>query len=217
MKGDIRVLRTKEALRQALISLLQEEPFDSIKVTTVAKKANVSRKVFYDHYSTIFDLVADCYVTYCAIGYEAYCCREGVSFVLEDSDKIDFQILARYYTSQLEFYKKNPQFAKISMEAFLSYPYFQKFIDYGISDVEDYLEVYFPLESGSDQSCFDKETISQYLFLGHQFVINKWIKGGMQQPTRVLAQKLIHFGFYVCDYYNSLTEDKWEEITKIIE
>jgi AcrR family transcriptional regulator len=49
-KTDRRVQRTRDALGDALIALMQEKPFDSITVEEVLKRANVSRSTFYEHY-----------------------------------------------------------------------------------------------------------------------------------------------------------------------
>ena len=56
-KGDARVKRTREALGDALISLMQEKPFESITVQDVLDRAHVSRSTFYTHYSDKDDLL----------------------------------------------------------------------------------------------------------------------------------------------------------------
>ena len=56
-KEDARVRRTREALGDALISLMQEKPFDTITVQDVLDRAHVSRSTFYTHYSDKDDLL----------------------------------------------------------------------------------------------------------------------------------------------------------------
>ena len=56
-KTDARVRRTRDALGDALIALMQEKPFDTITVQDVLDRAHVSRSTFYAHYSDKDDLL----------------------------------------------------------------------------------------------------------------------------------------------------------------
>ena len=56
-KTDARVRRTRDALGDALIALMQEKPFDTITVQDVLDRAHVSRSTFYSHYSDKDDLL----------------------------------------------------------------------------------------------------------------------------------------------------------------
>lgn len=54
---DRRVLQTREALGDALIALIQIQPFDEITVQQVLDRAGVGRSTFYAHYSDKNDLL----------------------------------------------------------------------------------------------------------------------------------------------------------------
>lgn len=56
-KIDARVRRTRDALGDALVSLMQEKPFESITVQDVLDRAHVSRATFYTHFSDKDDLL----------------------------------------------------------------------------------------------------------------------------------------------------------------
>jgi AcrR family transcriptional regulator len=56
-KTDARVRRTRDALGDALIELMQDKPFDTITVQDVLDRAHVSRSTFYSHYSDKDDLL----------------------------------------------------------------------------------------------------------------------------------------------------------------
>jgi AcrR family transcriptional regulator len=56
-KTDARVRRTRDALGDALVALMQEKPFDTITVQDVLDRAQVSRSTFYSHYSDKDDLL----------------------------------------------------------------------------------------------------------------------------------------------------------------
>ena len=51
-----RVRRTRDALGDALVALIQEKPFDTITVKEVLARAGVSRSTFYAHFSDKEDL-----------------------------------------------------------------------------------------------------------------------------------------------------------------
>lgn len=55
-KLDARVRKTRDALGDALVDLMQEKPFDSITVQDVLDRANVGRSTFYSHFSDKDDL-----------------------------------------------------------------------------------------------------------------------------------------------------------------
>lgn len=48
---------TKQALKQALVKLLEQRPLDRITIQEVTEEAQVSRKTFYYHFRDIYDLV----------------------------------------------------------------------------------------------------------------------------------------------------------------
>lgn len=54
---DRRPLRTKQALIDALISLMAEKHYDAITLKEVADRANVGRSTFYMHYQSKDDLL----------------------------------------------------------------------------------------------------------------------------------------------------------------
>lgn len=54
---DRRIVRTKQAIREAFISLLEEKGFDALSVKDIATKANINRGTFYLHYLDKYDLL----------------------------------------------------------------------------------------------------------------------------------------------------------------
>ena len=56
---DARVVRTREALRQAMIDLAAERPLDEITVRAIAARAGVGYATFFRHYADKEALLAD--------------------------------------------------------------------------------------------------------------------------------------------------------------
>jgi AcrR family transcriptional regulator len=56
---DRRVSRTRRALRESLLSLIQQKGYDSITVEEIASRANLGRATFYLHYKDKEDLLLE--------------------------------------------------------------------------------------------------------------------------------------------------------------
>lgn len=56
-KEDLRTKRTKKALKNAVIKLLESELFEKISVTDICREANVNRVTFYTHYNDKYELL----------------------------------------------------------------------------------------------------------------------------------------------------------------
>lgn len=54
---DLRVMRTREAIRNALVDLIEEKGFESTSVKDITSKAKINRSTFYAHYQDKFDLM----------------------------------------------------------------------------------------------------------------------------------------------------------------
>lgn len=55
--SDRRVKRTKRAIHDAVLKLLNEEDLDRITVTAVAREADIDRKTFYLHYASVDEVL----------------------------------------------------------------------------------------------------------------------------------------------------------------
>lgn len=56
-KQDLRSIRTKKAIQNSFVSLLQEMPFNKVTVSGIAKRAFIDRQTFYLHYTDKYDLL----------------------------------------------------------------------------------------------------------------------------------------------------------------
>jgi len=56
-KTDRRVLRTRQSIRNALIELMLEKPYEKITIQEIINRANVGRATFYNHYQDKDDLL----------------------------------------------------------------------------------------------------------------------------------------------------------------
>ena len=56
---DTRVVRSRKALKAALLKLLADKPFTRIKTSEIAKLAQINRVTFYDHYASKEELLEE--------------------------------------------------------------------------------------------------------------------------------------------------------------
>lgn len=54
---DLRIIKTKKVLYEALIKLLEEKEYEEIKVSDICGTALVNRSTFYAHFSDKYDLL----------------------------------------------------------------------------------------------------------------------------------------------------------------
>ena len=70
--SDMRVVRTKKNIRNALINLLQNTSFEKISVTELCQAAEVSRITFYTYYEDKYALVEEMYNGYIVDAFDDY-------------------------------------------------------------------------------------------------------------------------------------------------
>ncbi len=58
-KVDVRVLKTKQKLQQALVELLKDNRIEDISISEICTTGEVNRNTFYAHYSDVFALFDD--------------------------------------------------------------------------------------------------------------------------------------------------------------
>jgi AcrR family transcriptional regulator len=73
---DPRIRRTRQMLRDAFFSLLQEKSFEAISIQDIAERSTVNRATFYDHYSDKPALVEDVIVE----RFDGLLCQRQVCF-----------------------------------------------------------------------------------------------------------------------------------------
>ncbi len=58
-KKDIRIVKTKQKFRRALLDILQSKSLSQISVCEICAKAGVNRNTFYSHYSSAEELMGE--------------------------------------------------------------------------------------------------------------------------------------------------------------
>lgn len=56
---DRRIRKTKKAIHEAILSLLEEKEYNDITISELTERADVNRKTFYNHYSDIQSVIEE--------------------------------------------------------------------------------------------------------------------------------------------------------------
>lgn len=71
-KQDLRIIKTREAIKEAFIQLVAEKGFEALTIKDITEKARINRGTFYAHYEDKYD---------CMASYEAQFMEGVVSIV----------------------------------------------------------------------------------------------------------------------------------------
>ena len=109
---DRRIRKTKKNLKDTLVELLMEVPFEQISITELCRRADVSRITFYSHYSDKYALVDEIFADMTEIGTADYHRRQEENnpnrdLVIGYLNVLD-SILAIYYDRFEFFQHTNP-------------------------------------------------------------------------------------------------------------
>lgn len=98
-KTDRRIQKTKDAIHNAFIKLIQTKEYHSITITEIASSANIDRKTFYLHYNSIDDVLRE-------FALEA---TEAVRVLLQKNQPFEitffFQGLTKIMEDNIGFYR----------------------------------------------------------------------------------------------------------------
>ncbi|KOY12646.1 TetR/AcrR family transcriptional regulator [Paenibacillus xylanivorans] len=92
---DPRVIRTRQLLQDAFLSLLQHQDFDSLTVGDITEKATVNRATFYAHFTDKFAIL-DSTVTYSFM--------EKLNDRMDQDDTFNEEVLRKILTALCEFH-----------------------------------------------------------------------------------------------------------------
>lgn len=183
-ENDLRVIKTKKAIKRALSELIVEKGFDSISITDLTLRARINRGTFYLHYVDKYDLLEK----------------------IEDDVLEDIYINAKIFINRIE----SSDFLKIDLNSEL-FPFITKILNY-IKDNEIIMKVilgpksdtrfrkkikifFYDLIKGKQiEKLFDsaenplsKEYFISYLLGAHIGIAQQWMESGMNEPAEKIS------------------------------
>lgn len=114
MKTDLRVLRTKQFIKNAFYELLKEKTFDKISISDISSRAMINRNTFYLHYIDKQDLLDSLFSEAITLLHEHFEYRQKLNLSSEEGFRTptieDFEQLN---VGMLEIIKENIQLYEV--------------------------------------------------------------------------------------------------------
>jgi AcrR family transcriptional regulator len=186
---DRRIVRTREAIRDALISLMEEKGFEAISIKDIADRANINRGTFYLHYHDKFDLLEQ---TENEI-------IENMKSILLESGKINF---VEYSTSEQPIqaivnmfdYLKSQTKVMHAVFGLKANPGFQNRIKKAIET--NLFKLGFFSQKSQEDLLVPVEYLVSYISAAHMGVVQTWLANGCQETPQEMARILARLSFH---------------------
>ena len=170
---DRRVRKTKTAIKDALVELMQKQHISGISIRAICEEADINRSTFYAHYADQYDLLAQ-------IENEL---MEKLKQHLEEQDYSDNRPISdQVLTSILEYLRENAQLFRILLSENSDF-HFQ----------QDIMELAAIVTSRT--TIAKDKSIQAYLndfgLSGCISVIKRWLDSGMHESPATLADFIV--------------------------
>ncbi|CAM4505282.1 AcrR family transcriptional regulator [Paenibacillus endophyticus] len=174
-KVDRRIMKTREAINNALIELMSEKSFENITINDISEKANLNRGTLYLHYTDKYDLLDKCIKNHLSHMLE-FCTLSKPGE--ERLDVINSPLLMFQYFEQHYLF------------------YFSMLSNKGITCFQEQLILMVKngiierLKTEEDNHGDNKEVVVQYMASAFVGVVEWWIKNKMPLSPQMMAQQL---------------------------
>ena len=189
-KSESKYFNTAVRFDKALLSLLEEKPFEYITIREICEKAAVNRSTFYLHYENIGDLLKET-TAYVLDNFASYFSMDAESMAADlvnlDLQDLEF-INEKYLHPYLSFIKENQKiFSAVLLRpiAFDSNGIFQKLFDSIFKPILD--RFHYP----SDEQNY----VMMFYLNGITAIITEWLKDGCQKNIEDISA-IIHVCIY---------------------
>lgn len=184
--ADLRVIRTKQSIREALVDLIEEKGFEAITVKDITTRAKINRGTFYAHYQDKFDLMTKCEEE---IMHEMTRIAKqnfpGLIAVLEvETPTVAQNPIA---ISMLEYINKNSEFMKAMLGTNGNLNFQSRLKDF----------IWKTIFTDGSNSFIKEENLlvpgqylASYIAAAHIGVIQKWLESGRQETPIEMANIL---------------------------
>ncbi|OQB88063.1 MAG: DNA-binding transcriptional repressor AcrR [Chloroflexi bacterium ADurb.Bin120] len=184
---DRRIVRTRLAIREALVGLIKEKGFDALTVRDIVLLANINRGTFYLHYKDKFDLLEKTETEILNEIYQIFIKTSSIGF---DDDHVTDQ-LQELIISLLVYVKDHAELMHAILGLQGDYSLVKRFrvmLDQNLK---------LGVLSGFKEENFlvPKEYLIAYIIQAHLGVLQSWLGSGCQEPPAEIARILFQLSF----------------------
>lgn len=184
---DRRIVRTKLAIRDALVALIKEKGFDTLTVRDIVARADINRGTFYLHYKDKFDLLEQ---TETEI-------LEGIQHIFLQANSLDSgnvaksESLQQFLIIMLEYVKEHANL----IHAILGLQGDYSFIARIRSMLEQNLKEGALSGLNAENFLVPREYLIAYVFHAHLGVLQSWLAAGCKETPQEMARIFFQLSF----------------------
>ncbi len=188
-RKDRRIVRTREAIREAFVDLIEEKGFDGISISDITDRADINRSTFYLHYHDKYDLLEKTEDE--IIGH--------MKTILIQSGKLDLDTysteegLVPVIIAMFEYVKSQTKI----MHALLGLkanPGFQSRIKKAIET--DLFNLGFFYHKNESDLLVPADYLITYLSAAHMGVVQTWLANGCRESPEEMARIVARMSLY---------------------
>jgi AcrR family transcriptional regulator len=173
-KLDRRVLKSQEAIKNAVIELMSEKDFNQITIQDISDRANVNRRTVYLHYVDKFDLLDKLIKEHINELRKLAESSSEMSFI--DGNLIWFEYLESHYL----FF--STMLASSGVTSFRT-----QFLEFVIDGLKSEVN-----KSQGKNNGLNEDIVLRFTAAAYVEVVEWWFKNEMPYPSHVMAQQVGH-------------------------
>lgn len=173
---DIRVIRTKKMINDALLELLAKKPIEKITPTELCRKATINRNTFYSHYKNTAEVLD---------GIE----NDLLSAVDESIN--DSQTPVEAITALCEMMRSNKRLCTVLFSKSMNGRITQK-----VFAIADRFNMSKMQNEANNLSENYRQMLSGYTIRGSAAVLECWVRGGMAEEPQAVAEFIYNVSKY---------------------
>lgn len=171
-KVDRRIIKSQEAIKKAVIELMNEKGFDAITIKDISDRANVNRATIYLHYQDKFDLLDKLIEEH--INEMREICKWACDMDWKGATLVFFEYFERNYLffSTMLASKGAPSFRN-------------RFLEFLIDEFKDEVD-----PTKEENQGLSDEVMLRFMGTAYVGVVEWWITNGMPYPPNVMANQV---------------------------
>jgi AcrR family transcriptional regulator len=181
---DLRIVRTIESIRNALIDLMRKKRFEAITVRDITTKAKINRGTFYAHYKDKYDLLKKCQEGIIS-DFSSYI-KQGMTNFSNKSSTKDHAILSEMIAAKFEYIQQNAALFKVILDNDYDMSFQDKLKNHLFSTIiikEQYAK--------KEKTPVPIEYLLSYNTGAHLSVIRSWLHNGRKETPQEMGQIIL--------------------------
>lgn len=186
--SDLRIIKNNAAIQKAFRDLINEKKIKDINVSEIVKKAQISRRTFYAHYSDKYQLMHELLLQ--KLDME----KSQIDLVISNGDIVDEKVLynallfsLKHFDNHAEIYAELIELNSISV-------YNSKVCLYFVEMTKKYMMAM--LKDKGENAKIDWELFSKFYAFGCIDLALDWVKSGKERDIDDLALQMTHIIMY---------------------